>query len=261
MNTESDNKAGTILAFANQKGGVGKSTSVVNLAASLGLLGKKVLVVDSDPQGNTTSGFGVAKKDLTSSVYEMLIGQAEAASCVRSTRFQGISLIPAGISLAGAEFELILEERRETRLKEALLPIVPEYDFVLVDCPPSLGILTINALVAADSLVIPMQCEYYSLEGLTQLIYSIRQIKRRMNPSLTVAGILITMYNGRLNLSEQVMAELHKYYANKLFKTVISRNVTLSEAPSFGEPVWYYDRHSKGALQYMEVAKELLQRL
>ncbi len=253
-------KTAKIITFANQKGGVGKSTSVVNIAASLGILGQSVLVIDVDPQGNTTSGFGINKKNTRNTVYDVLIGRADAASAVVKTQFENISVIPANISLAGAEFELVMADNRESRLGTALSPILGDYDYILIDCPPSLGILTINALVAADGLVIPMQCEYYSLEGLSQLMMSVKQIKKRFNPKLSLTGILVTMYNGRLNLSSQVMEELKKYYAGKIFSTAIVRNVKLSEAPSFGMPVYYYDKFSKGASLYHEVAKELLER-
>lgn len=250
-----------VVTFANQKGGVGKSTSVVNIAASLGVLDKRVLVIDVDPQGNTTSGFGINKKTAAGTVYDVLIGRTEARDAVQTTEFRNISVLPANISLAGAEFELVMADNRESRLKTAIEPLLDAYDYVLIDCPPSLGILTINALVAADGLVVPMQCEYYSLEGLTQLMMSVKQIKKRFNPKLQLTGILITMYNGRLNLSTQVMDELKKYYAGQLFHTAISRNVKLSEAPSFGQPVWYYDKFSKGAALYHEVAKELMQKI
>ncbi|MGM9625806.1 MAG: ParA family protein [Eubacteriales bacterium] len=250
-----------IVTFANQKGGVGKTTSVVNIAASLGVLGKRVLVVDADPQGNTTSGFGINKKSAQNTIYDILIGRAEAKNAVVVTPFENLSVIPSNISLAGAEFELVMADNRESRLKQALSPLTGDYDYILIDCPPSLGILTINALVAADGLVIPMQCEYYSLEGLSQLMMSVKQIKKRYNPKLTLTGILITMYNGRLNLSSQVMEELKKYYADKLFSTAIARNIKLSEAPSFGMPVYYYDRNSKGAQLYRDVAAELTERI
>lgn len=250
-----------IITFANQKGGVGKSTSVVNIAASLGVLGKRVLVVDIDPQGNTTSGFGINKKSVTNTIYDVLISRSDARSAIVRTQFENISVIPANISLAGAEFELVMTDNREARLANAIALLREDYDFILIDCPPSLGILTINALVAAHGLVIPMQCEYYSLEGLSQLMMSVKQIKKRFNPALNLTGILITMYNGRLNLSQQVMDELKKYYAGKIFSTPIVRNVKLSEAPSFGMPVWYYDKRSAGATLYHEIAKELLERI
>lgn len=250
-----------IITFANQKGGVGKSTSVVNIAASLGVLGKRVLVVDMDPQGNTTSGFGISKKSAAATVYDVIIGRTDAKDAIVVTPFENLSVLPSNISLAGAEFELVMADNRESRLKTALEPIMEDYDYILIDCPPSLGILTINALVSADGLVVPMQCEYYSLEGLSQLMLSVKQIKKRYNPKLQLTGILITMYNGRLNLSTQVMDELKKYYAGKIFATAIARNVKLSEAPSFGQPVWYYDKLSKGAALYHEVAKELIQKI
>jgi chromosome partitioning protein len=250
-----------IITFANQKGGVGKSTSVVNIAASLGVLGKRVLVVDMDPQGNTTSGFGISKKSAAATVYDVIIGRTDAKDAIVVTPFENLSVLPSNISLAGAEFELVMADNRESRLKTALEPLSENYDYILIDCPPSLGILTINALVSADGLVVPMQCEYYSLEGLSQLMLSVKQIKKRYNPKLQLTGILITMYNGRLNLSTQVMDELKKYYAGKIFATAIARNVKLSEAPSFGQPVWYYDKLSKGAALYHEVAKELIQKI
>ncbi len=250
-----------VITFANQKGGVGKSTSVVNIAASLGVLDRRVLVIDMDPQGNTTSGFGINKKAAAATIYDVLISRTEAGDAIRKTDFKNISVLPANISLAGAEFELVMADNRESRLKTALEPVMEEYDYILIDCPPSLGILTINALVCADGLVVPMQCEYYSLEGLSQLMLSVKQIKKRFNPKLQLTGILITMYNGRLNLSTQVMDELKKYYTGKIFQTAISRNVKLSEAPSFGQPVWYYDKFSKGAALYHEVAKELMQKI
>ncbi len=259
--TNTHSSGAKIVTFANQKGGVGKSTSVVNIAASLGILGKRVLVVDVDPQGNTTSGFGINKKTITNSIYDVLIGRADTDSSIIKTAFENISVLPANISLAGAEFELVLTDNRESRLQTALSTVRNDYDFIFIDCPPSLGILTINALVCADGLVIPMQCEYYSLEGLSQLMTSVKQIKKRFNQKLSLTGILITMYNGRLNLTTQVMEELKKYYAGKIFSTPIARNVKLSEAPSFGMPVYYYDKFSKGSSSYQEVAKELLERI
>ncbi len=259
--TQDAKKPAAVITFANQKGGVGKSTSVVNIAASLGVLGKRVLVVDSDPQGNTTSGFGINKRTTQHTVYDVLIGRADVKNTVLQTNYKNIWILPANISLAGAEFELVMTDDREARLKDALVDIKYDYDLILIDCPPSLGILTINALVAASGLVIPMQCEYYSLEGLSQLMMSVKQIKKRFNPELSLTGILITMYNGRLNLSSQVMDELKKYYKDKLFSTPIARNVKLSEAPSFGMPVYYYDKHSKGAALYEDVARELLTRI
>ncbi|MBQ5389717.1 MAG: ParA family protein [Clostridia bacterium] len=252
---------GKIIAFANQKGGVGKTTSAVNIAASVGILGKKVLLVDLDPQGNTTSGVGINKKNLKATSYELLIGEIEAAKTVNKTEFKNLSVIPSNISLAGAEFDLYQLDNREYRLKEQLAAIKDDFDYIFIDCPPSLGMITVNALAAADAVIIPMQCEYYALEGLSQLMLTIRKIKQLYNPELEICGILITMFNGRLILTMQVISELKKYYSDKLFKTPISRNVRLSEAPSFGTPVYYHDKSSKGAKEYIDVAKELLERI
>lgn len=252
---------GRIIAFTNQKGGVGKTTSAVNLAASVGILGKRVLMVDCDPQGNTTSGFGISKKGTGSTVYDTLIHRTPLSAATYKTAFENVSIVPTTIALAGAEFELVTAEERESRLRDALAPVRDEYDYIFIDCPPSLGILTLNALVAADGVIVPMQCEYYSLEGLSQLMVSLKQVKRLYNPTLEIVGILITMYNGRLNLSLQVMDELKKYYAGKLFSTTILRNVRLSEAPSYGLPIMYYDKYSKGAEAYEQVSDEILARI
>ncbi|MDD6798925.1 MAG: ParA family protein [Firmicutes bacterium] len=252
---------GKIVVFANQKGGVGKTTSAVNIAAAVGAKGKKVLLVDMDPQGNTSSGVGINKKSMKLSSYDILINRSSAESCVVETDFENLSIIPSNISLAGAEFELVSSDNRETRLKSALSIIKDRFDYIFVDCPPSLGILTVNALVACDGVLVPMQCEYYSLEGLSQLMVSIKQVKRLYNPGLEIVGIIITMYNGRLNLSLQVMDELKKYYANKLFSTTIPRNVRLSEAPSYGMPVRYYDKYSNGAEAYDKISEELIERI
>ena len=250
---------GKIIAFANQKGGVGKTTSAVNIAASVGILGKSVLLIDLDPQGNTTSGVGINKKNLKSTSYELLIDEIDAAQAVVETEFKNLSVIPSNISLAGAEFDLYQLDNREYRLKKQLETVKNNYDYIFIDCPPSLGMITVNALAAADAVIIPMQCEYYALEGLSQLMITIRKIKQLYNPDLEICGILITMFNGRLILTMQVISELKKYYADKLFKTPVSRNVKLSEAPSFGKPVYYHDKSSKGANEYLEVAKELLE--
>ena len=253
---------GKIIAFANQKGGVGKTTSAVNIAASLGVLGKRVLMIDLDPQGNTTSGLGVGKRNLTQTSRELLLGEAsEAKSTVVKTEFDNLSLIPSNKTLASVEFDLYEVEEPYYRLKEALRELKNEYDYIIIDCPPSLGMITANALVAADGIVIPMQCEFYSLEGLSQLVLTINKIRQTHNKTLNVTGILITMYNGRLVLSNQVMAELKKHYKDKLFKTPISRGVKLSEAPGFGVPVYYHDKNCKGTAEYMAVAKELLGRI
>ncbi len=248
------------ISLANQKGGVGKTTSAVNCAAAVGALGKRVLLVDLDPQGNATSGVGVSRKKVKISSYDLIIGRAKASEAVIDTGFKNLSVIPSQISLAGAEFELIDTDNRELLLKEALSEISDDFDHIFIDCPPSLGILSLNALAASNGVIIPMQCEFYSLEGLSQLLLSIKQVKKLYNAHLEITGILITMFNGRLNLSLQVLDELKKYYADKLFKTSIVRNVKLSEAPSYGEPIIYYDKHSKGALAYMDVAKEIVER-
>ncbi len=248
------------ISLANQKGGVGKTTSAVNCAAALGALDKRVLLVDLDPQGNATSGVGVQRKKIKVSSYDLMIGRVRASEAVVPTGFKNLSVIPAQISLTGAEFELIDTEKRELILKRALSEIEDNFDYIIIDCPPSLGILSINALAASSGVIIPMQCEFYALEGLSQLLLSIKQVKKLYNPPLEITGILITMYNGRLNLSLQVLDELKKYYADKLFKTGVVRNVKLSEAPSYGEPIIYYDKHSKGAHAYMDIAQEIIDR-
>ncbi len=252
---------GRIISFANQKGGVGKTTSAVNIAASLGLLGSRVLLIDLDPQGNATSGVGIIKKDLRGTTREFLSGDADASNVIFETEFTNLWAIPSNTSLAGAEFDLFDFEDSEYRLKNLLEPLKKDYDYIIIDCPPSLGMLTVNALSASDGIVVPMQCEFYSLEGLSQLMITIKRIKRLYNSNLSVTGILVTMYNGRLLLSMQVLSELKKHYADKLFSTEISRNVKLSEAPGFGKPVYYHDRKSKGSQEYMAVAKELKTRI
>ena len=250
-----------ILSLVNQKGGVGKTTSAVNIAAALGDLGKRVLLVDADPQGNATSGVGIRKKGIAHSIYDVVTGVCEAGEAVIETKFKNLSVIPSHITLAGAELELADADRRESRIKDALKTIEDNYDYIIIDCPPSLGLLSINALTASSGVIIPMQCEYFALEGLTQLLLTIKLVKKHYNSALDIVGILITMYNGRLNLTTQVMDELKKYYADKLFRTVVTRNVRLSEAPSFGEPILYYDKSSKGCAAYEDIAKELTERL
>ena len=250
-----------IISFANQKGGVGKTTSAVNIAACVASLGYRVLLADLDPQGNATSGVGQNKKSLRVSMYDALLGACPPAAAIVPTRFDGLWLLPATMDLAGAEIELLDREKREYSLRSVLSEIAGDFDFIFTDCPPSLGMLTVNALSCSHGVVIPMQCEYYSLEGLSQLMISIKKVKQLYNPALSITGILITMYNGRLNLSTQVLAELKRYYADKLFKTPVVRNVKLSEAPSFGQPIFYHDKYSKGSLAYMDIAKELVSRV
>ena len=247
-----------IMAVVTQKGGVGKTTSAVNLASALGELGKKCLLVDIDPQGNATSGVGVDKRAVKKSTYDLLMGETDGTTAVVKTPFENLWIIPASLALAGAEIEMVDVPHREKRLKAALAPCREQFDFILIDCPPALGLLTLNALVAADTFLIPAQPEYYALEGLSQLMQSIRQIKRLYNPSLELEGVLLTMYDGRLNLTQQVVAEVKKYLDKKVYSTVIPRAVRLSEAPSFGAPILYYDKRSKGCDAYEKLAKEFL---
>ncbi len=247
-----------IISVVNQKGGVGKTTSAVNLVACLGAMGKKVLLVDIDPQGNTTSGYGISRKGLTATSYELLIGSCSARQAIIKTKFQGVDIIPSNINLAGAEIEMAALDKREALLKNALAIVQNDYDFIFFDCPPSLGLITLNALTASDSFIVPIQCEYYALEGLAQLMATVRTIKRMYNPYIELEGVLLTMYDGRLNLTQQVVAEVKNFFPNKVYATVIPRNVRLSEAPSFGEPVIYYDRGSRGSESYTSLAEEFL---
>ena len=249
-----------IISFANQKGGVGKTTSAINIAAGTGLKGKKTLLLDCDPQGNASSGVGIRRNRIGATTYDILIGRARAEDAIIKTDYQNLSVLPSSMPLAAAELELADLEDRAFRLKNAIESVKNEYDYIFIDCPPSLGMLTINALTASDGVIVPMQCEYFSLEGLTQILSTVKQVKRLYNPDLSLVGILITMHNGRLNLSVQVLDELKKHYADKLFSTPVSRNVRLSEAPSFGMPIQYYDKYSKGSSAYDDIAAELLER-
>ena len=252
---------GKIISFSNQKGGVGKTTSAVNVAASLGVLGYKVLLIDLDPQGNATSGVGISKKTLKHSINDVLLGDVSASDATIVTEFKNLSIIPANIALAGAEYNLYQDGGTESIMKDALAPIKDDYDYIVIDCPPSLSMLTVNAMVASDGVIIPMQCEFYALEGLSQLTVTINKIKANFNSKLNITGILITMYNSRLLLSLQVINELNKHYSDKLFRTHVSRGVKVSEAPGFGMPVYYHDKRSKGANEYLAIAKELASRI
>lgn len=252
---------GVIISFANQKGGVGKTTSAVNIASELGIQGKKTLLFDFDPQGNATSGVGASKKPGTLTSYSVLTGESDIKSAIQKTQFENLYVVPSNMPLAAAEFELSDLENRSFVLKKALESIKNEFDYIIIDCPPSLGMLTINALSASDGVIIPMQCEYFALEGLTQILLTVKQVKRNFNPILDFTGIIITMYNGRLNLSLNVLEELKKHYASKIFKTPVTRNVKLSEAPSYGMPIQYYDKFAKGTEDYREITKELMERI
>ena len=247
-----------IIAIANQKGGVGKTTTAVNLAACLGIQEKKVLIIDSDPQGNATSGVAVDKSKVRLSTYDILVEGVKAEECIVSTRYTNLHIIPSSINLAAAELEIVEKTHREALLKNAILPIKQYYDYIIIDCPPSLGLITANALTLADSFIVPIQCEYYALEGLSQLMSTVRRIKRQYNNSIEIEGVLLTMYDGRLNLTQQVVEEVKRFFPGKVFSTVITRGVRLSEAPSFGMPVIYYDKNCKGSIAYTELAKEII---
>jgi chromosome partitioning protein len=248
-----------IIALVNQKGGVGKSTTAVNLGAALAVLGRRVLVVDTDPQGNSTTGFGVDKARLERDVYHALMQELPLEAVIVNTEIENLSLVPATINLAGADVELVAALSRETRLRQALAPIASRYDFVLIDSPPSLGLLTINALTAADDCIIPVQAEFYALEGLAQLTNVIWRVRDALNPTLYVSGVLVTMFDGRTRLAVEVIRELEKFFPEQIFKTQVPRNVRLSEAPSYGKPVILFDLKSRGAQAYLAVARELLE--
>lgn len=250
---------GKITAFANQKGGVGKTTSAINLSASLATAGKSVLLIDADPQGNTTSGLGIDKEHNNGSLYDIYTGVKSAENIIKDSCIESLKIISSNIELIGAEIELAERENRESILKEAISHLRDRYDYIFIDCPPSLSILTLNALVAADTILIPMQCEYYALEGISMLMRTFNLIRTSLNPSIEIEGILLTMFDGRNTLANQVSDELRKHFGDKVYRTMIPRNVTLAEAPSHGKPVILYDIRSKGAQCYMELAKEIIE--
>lgn len=252
---------GRIIAIANQKGGVAKTTTAVNLSACLVELGKKVLLIDLDPQGNASSGCGIAKQKLSHSIYDVLINDESIKSVTMKTDLKNFSIVPARIELAGAEIELVNIDSREAKLSKALQVIRDDYDFIFIDCPPSLGLLTLNALTAADNILIPIQCEYYALEGLTLLMDTFHRVKRSLNPKLEVIGVLLTMFDARTNLSIQVVDEVKKYFKNRVFSTIIPRTVRLGEAPSYGKPIVLYDSRSRASEVYRDLAKEVCERV
>ena len=250
---------GKIIAIANQKGGVGKTTTAMNLSAGLGVLEKKVLLIDIDPQANSTSGVGYDPREIENGVYECLIGKVKARDIILETKSPNLFLLPAHIDLVGAELELVNEENREQMMKNALADIVNEFDYIIIDCAPSLGILTLNSLTAADSLIIPIQCEYFALEGLGKLLNTVKIVQKRLNPELTIEGLLLTMYDTRFRLSNQVVEEVKTHFQDLVFKTIIHRNVTLGESPSYGETIIIHDATSKGAINYLNLASEILE--
>ena len=248
-----------IIAFANQKGGVGKTTSAINIAASLGVLGKKVLLCDLDPQSNATSGVGINKRNVSLSIYDVIIGRCTVKEATIQTDYENLWILPSNINLAGAEIEFVEDSPSERfyRFKNTVSTVEEEYDYIIIDCPPSLGLLTVNALCGSDYVIVPMQCEYFALEGLSQLTSNLTHVKRLFNPKIAIAGILVTMYDGRLNLSNQVLDELKKYFPNEILKTLVPRTTRLGEAPSHGMPIYYYDKNSKANECYMELAKQI----
>lgn len=247
-----------VIAIVNQKGGVGKTTTAVNLSAAIGIEKEKTLLVDLDPQGNSTSGMGIVKKQVDFSLYDALINDQPLHKVIIHTQFQNVDVVSSGIELAGAEIEMVELKERTFLLKKRIEAIKSEYNYILIDCPPSLGILTLNALTASDAIIIPTQCEYYALEGLSQLVATVKQVKKLYNPLIEIDGVLLTMYDGRLKLTMQVVNEVKKHFNSKVYKSVIPKNVRLSEAPSFGEPISYYDKYSKGARAYQNLAKEVI---
>ncbi|MBW1660052.1 MAG: ParA family protein [Deltaproteobacteria bacterium] len=251
---------GKVIGVANQKGGVGKTTTAVNLSAALAMRGRRVLLVDMDPQGNATSGCGVEKEELATSVYEVLLGSIQPEEAIRSLNFEGLDILPSNGNLIGAEVELVHEIGREHFLKRHLKPVLGRYDYVFIDCPPSLGLLTVNALTASEGVIIPLQCEFYAMEGLSQLLRTLRLIKHSVNSSLHILGILLTMFDVRNNISHQVKEEVCRHFGSRVFETVINRNVRLSEAPSFGKNIFEYDRKCIGAIGYLSLAEELIGR-
>ncbi|HBR33039.1 MAG TPA: sporulation initiation inhibitor Soj [Firmicutes bacterium] len=251
---------GKVLAITNQKGGVGKTTTAVNLGAYLAVLGKKVLVLDNDPQGNATSGLGLKKSEIKQCIYDVLISEIPVENVILATQVPNLEAVPATIRLAGAEAELVGMMARDQRLRRSIEPVRTRYDFILIDCPPSLGNLTLNALAAADAVVVPIQCEYYALEGLSQLMKTLQLVQKYSNPALTVEGVILTMYDPRTNLSQQVAEEVRNHFQNKVYEAVIPRNIRLSEAPSHGLPINLYDNRSKGAESYLDLAKEVISR-
>ena len=246
-----------VIAIANQKGGVGKTTSAVNLSASVAAQGKRVLILDLDPQGNTTSGYGISKRTVQAGTYQLLIGENTAEEALCHTDYQ-VDVIPSNIQLSGAAIELVEMDKRESRLRQALAPIADRYDYIFIDCPPALDLLTLNGLCAADTVLVPIQCEFFALEGLSELMSTVRTVKKMYNKYIELEGVLLTMYDGRLNLTLQVVQEVKKFFGDKVYATTIPRNVRLAEAPSYGMPVNYYDPASKGTAAYGELAKELL---
>ncbi len=249
-----------VIAVANQKGGVGKTTSAVNIAAGLGFNNKKTLLIDVDPQGNATSGVGIDKRAVRFTTYDLLVTDTKAQDIVVQTAFSNLYVMPSGIDLAAAELEMMDMSERSYKMKRAIAPIKSQFDYIIIDCPPSLGLITTNALTAADTILVPIQCEYYALEGLSQLMNTVRRVKRQTNEHIELEGVLLTMYDGRLNLTQQVVSEVKRFFPQKVFSTVIPRGVRVSEAPSFGMPIMYYDKSSKGACAYLDLVTELLKK-